>query len=92
MSEVTALPRFITETVNARDSTVTYLITAVVRGQFVGKRRTQKASAAVVAMKLQAEGGTDVTIRDETGQNFDIEAFRRRYIPLSYATSLGPSS
>lgn len=76
----------------ARRLQMAYLITALARGKLVRERRTQTASAAVLAMKLAEEGGLEVTIQDERGQSLDIEAFRRRYLPPLGSPRAGAST
>ena len=58
-----------------------FVVSAWRKGEPVRDRRVQKASAAVLAMRLVGEGCTEVTITDEKGAPLDIEAFRRKHLP-----------
>ena len=69
---------------------MTYVVKALDEGQPVRATRVYSSSAAVLAMNFRAKGYTAVTILDTEGRPFDLEAFRRRYLPPLNGRRLGP--
>lgn len=57
-----------------------YVITASRRGEPVRNTRMQRASAAVLAMRLADEGCDDIVIMDGTGVRLSIVEFRHKYL------------
>lgn len=58
-----------------------FIITASRRGQPFRATRLQRASAAVLAIRLIEDGCTDVGITDETGTKMNLRDFRQQHLP-----------